>query len=715
MANGHENRQLPRLPACQSCYTKKAKCDNARPKCSPCMRNGHACLTVSLNGSEPVSREYINELEQKALSLQAGVIDIEPLMNDTEEHSPEDNDSSGPAPRDSLRQVAETTDGRNSDMSLSPNYVEGAGISFMSLLFTDPRWREQNQKLLHNLSKRATILETSVQKNSLPSAEEALIVFNSYLGASHVQNPFLLRRYVQDLYQALFPESLEDQHARASGGRSTEHQLFRAFMILAIGAIPLYRAGKHQYHPYGYFLSALKHLEEGFLLKGLESIQDLLLVSRFGIYYHIGTSIWELIQLSTRMCIEQGLHRCRTRKTPDGHLLEEQLRRRVFWQCYMMDRYTSVMLDRPPAVADKDIQVGFPADADDEELELAGQSGVFADLDSFYRISTVQMDSMPATETSVFLFCLRLRKITSKIHTKFQQKTKGIAEQEISQIELASASGTIYLDLDELLNELESWRVSAPVFSNPKCLYERQEWYDLLLMRERLLIIRKAIDLVPKRNNVPPRDLLGICLEYSVGTITTFCAMFDQGLVTYTRSYFQTLFTAGLSVMFCVSVVEDLDYHTIKSASEAVKKGEKTLKLMVQELPDAVHYVALYEALRADILRKTKNQRPDAVDGEQHIPFDTINQSGSIRFLPDGSVNTENEPPAPDIQHNPPWPILTPDASTNEAQLIQLQEVAIESQQLSWDIFGDNVFWSMEADMLGEYVYGSSAAGHFFD
>lgn len=59
-------------------------------------------------------------------------------------------------------------------------------------------------------------------------------------------------------------------------------------MILAIGAIPLYRAGKHQYHPYGYFLSALKHLEEGFLLKGLESIQDLLLVSRFGIYYHIG-------------------------------------------------------------------------------------------------------------------------------------------------------------------------------------------------------------------------------------------------------------------------------------------------------------------------------------------------------------------------------------------------------------------------------------------
>ncbi|GLA27964.1 Zn(II)2Cys6 transcription factor [Aspergillus phoenicis ATCC 13157] len=649
------------------------------------------------------------------LSLQTGVIDIEPSMHDTEYHSPEDFRNLGPKSKNSSGRAVEHGNESDSDTSQSPNYTEGAGISFMSFLFTDPRWREQNQKLLHNLSKRATILETSVQQNSLPSAREALVVFNSYLGTSHVQNPFLLRRYVQGLYQALFPEKPEDQHGRASGSQASEHQLFRAFMILAIGAIPLYRNSKHQYHPYGYFLAALKHLEAGFLLRGLESIQDILLVSRFGIYYHIGTSIWELIQLSTRMCIEQGLHRCRTPKSLDGHLLEEQLRRRVFWQCYMLDRYTSVMLDRPPAISDKDIQIGFPADADDEELDLAGQSGVFADLDSFYRISTAQLGSTHTTETSVFLVCLRLRQVTSKIHTKFQQKGKGTGEQTMSQLDLATASGTIYLDLDELLNELDSWRISAPIFTNPKCLYERQEWYDLLLMRERLLIIRKAIDLVPKRNNVPPRDLLSICLEYSVGTISSFCAMFDQGLVTYTRSYFQTLFTAGLSVMFCVSVVEDLDVQTIKSASEAVKKGEKTLKLMVQKLPDSVHYVALYEALRADILRKTKSlQRPDAAYTEQHIHSTAINQdTDDVQYQQHGSLNT-GIPGVHDspIQHNPLWPILTPDETANE---FQMHESAMENQLLSWDIFGDNVFWSMEAGMLGEYVYGSSAASQFLN
>lgn len=49
----------------------------------------------------------------------------------------------------------------------------------MSLLFTDLRWREQNLKLLQNLSKSSAILETSVQPNSLPSVEEAREMFDS--------------------------------------------------------------------------------------------------------------------------------------------------------------------------------------------------------------------------------------------------------------------------------------------------------------------------------------------------------------------------------------------------------------------------------------------------------------------------------------------------------------------------------------------------------
>jgi hypothetical protein len=59
-------------------------------------------------------------------------------------------------------------------------------------------------------------------------------------------------------------------------------------MILAIGSVVLYRNNRHRQHPYGYFLSAMKNIDSNILSRGVESIQDLLLVSRFAIYHHIG-------------------------------------------------------------------------------------------------------------------------------------------------------------------------------------------------------------------------------------------------------------------------------------------------------------------------------------------------------------------------------------------------------------------------------------------
>lgn len=72
----------------------------------------------------------------------------------------------------------------------------------------------------------------------------------------------------------------------------SDHDRFRVFMILAVGSVVLYRNGVIEHHPYGYYLSAIKYLDDTTLSKGLESIQDLLLVGRFAIYHHIGKEIF---------------------------------------------------------------------------------------------------------------------------------------------------------------------------------------------------------------------------------------------------------------------------------------------------------------------------------------------------------------------------------------------------------------------------------------
>lgn len=393
------------------------------------------------------------------------------------------------------------------------------------------------------------------------------------------------------------------------------------------------------------------------------------------------------------MCIEQGLHKSPRRKVKGKiSFLHEQLQRRVFWECYMIDRYSSVTLDRPAAVADEDIHVCFPADANDEEIDAANSSGAFADLDSFCQATTTGSAPESNTEMSVFLLCLRLRKITSKIQKRFRQKVERAtgATNQVSTDSMTT-SGKIHASLDELLSELEEWRRSAPMFTNPRSLYETQEWYDLLLIREKLLLVRKAVDLVPKHsNNIPPQDLVSLCLEYSIRTITQFSSMFERKQVTYTRSYFQMLFTAGLSVMYCISVITNNESETIMHAAKALQQGEKTLKEMGKDLPDALHYVAVYEALRVNVLGKL------SITTEQYQAAAVHNSDLDSHDIP-GVDHLQQQQHL--VHSSDSWYRLS-----NEPMLDEQQPVS--TSLIPWgNLLEDSTFWGMESG-LGEYAYG---------
>lgn len=492
-------------------------------------------------------------------------------------------------------------------------------------------------------------------------------------------NPFLLRREIEDVYQRVFLSGKE-------ASQSASHDLFRAFMLLATGSIQSYRRGSHQWHPYGYFLSAMQHFKSDFLSRGIQSIQDLLLVGRFGIYHHIGTSIWELTQLCIRLCIEQGLHKPPTARKG---LLQEQLERRVFWECYVIDRYSSITLDRPLAIADRDIRVLLPVDANDEDLEAA--EGKISDLDLFQVSPQVRSGH---SELTVFFTSVRHRQITSKIHGLFQSKDPSGSAPSVT------ATGRIYANLYRLLDELDTWRRSNPVFESPRCLYETQDWFDLRWMRERLILVRKAMDLVPKRGNIPPRDLLSLCLQNATKVITVYCRLYGTQQMTYTRSYFQTLFTAGLSVLFYLSVTPDPDPGTVEQAMDALAQCEQGLKELGDDLPDASQYVAVYEALYRHISHK-------------------LRQNGRWSGLASANVHSyalhSNHNPVEDgMSHTQllsgvlgEWPLPTPNslpAGTDDS--IGSQPPMPEELLSFGTLFWDDTVWNMEAG-LGEYAYGN--------
>ncbi|KAF0328560.1 fungal specific transcription factor domain-containing protein [Colletotrichum asianum] len=344
----------------------------------------------------------------------------------------------------------------------------------MASLFTDPDLRRNNIELLQL---------PAIPPCGLPSNEDGEFLFEKYLSWSHVQSPFLRRDEVKSLSGRVFLLVPADQPA-------SNHDLFRAFMILAVGAVFPFKNGTHTQHPEGYYLAALQHMGSDFLTRGLASIQDLLLICRFGIYHRIGTSgsnaycrlhsvltplfegtsIWDVIRLCGRLCIEQGLH---LNENPSSNFMQAQMERRVFWQFYMIDRYSSTLLGKPFGIDDRDIETSFPADANDEDLVTANQSS--RDFAAF-RLSHITLET---TEMAVFFTSVRLRQISSRIHTEFSRLARNYFESSQSHF----APGYIYTTLSRLMQELQRWRDDSPVFQQPKCLYESQSWYDLLLAR----------------------------------------------------------------------------------------------------------------------------------------------------------------------------------------------------------------------------------------
>jgi len=67
-----------------------------------------------------------------------------------------------------------------------------------------------------------------------------------------------------------------------------ESDLYRVFMIMAISSVSLYRSGETAEHPYGYFSAAQRLAQRVPMVGNIEAIQNILLIVRFAMYYHIG-------------------------------------------------------------------------------------------------------------------------------------------------------------------------------------------------------------------------------------------------------------------------------------------------------------------------------------------------------------------------------------------------------------------------------------------
>ncbi|CAG8452564.1 14471_t:CDS:2 [Cetraspora pellucida] len=125
---------------------------------------------------------------------------------------------------------------------------------------------------------------------------------------------------------------------------------------------PAYLAGE----PYS--TQANKYLLEALDTACLENIQAFLLLALYGYGSALGSKTYTYIGIAIRMAHSLGLHKidditsnsssdC---KGSEDVFIAKETKRRTFWSCFVLDRFSSCALGRPSIIQEEDCDVRFP-------------------------------------------------------------------------------------------------------------------------------------------------------------------------------------------------------------------------------------------------------------------------------------------------------------------------------------------------------------------
>ncbi|KAK7940971.1 uncharacterized protein PG986_013358 [Apiospora aurea] len=583
------------LPACQRCKLRKIKCDRQAPKCSGCTKSKAACIVVDPVISERYPRDFIHRLEVRTQELQAKVAAAAAVTTATTSIS-EGSHTAGGAGDSNTEEpgpvaAAERTPSNQAldSPAASRGFVgDGSGLSSLRFIFQDSRWRVYEPQIMQLLAERPQIPELTISLNTQPTLDEATALLDNYFARFHIHHTFLLRQDVLGIFNRIYngtppqPPSAQD--------------VFPLFTVFSISAVTRYRRGDSSEHPYGYYLAAQEYVGNIPLIGSADAIQILLL---------------EISQFCMRQCVEQNLH---ARPRLGSNLLKEQHQRRSFWEYYVSDRYSSGVLGRQFAISEKDISVELPIDAADETITDAMLTGT--------ALSDVPLnaDGRP-TELSVFVFCIRLRRITSRIHSAFYSG-RGLSPIDVPGRTRDMAAGRTHIS-------------GAPV------ALRADRVVRLLLEKDKLLHVRGAIHTAPRRHHdLPPDDLLVMCLGCATRIIELYDGMARSRYITWTRGYFQVIFAAGLSIIYCVS----LGLHH-RGDDAAATKTRRTLQLcndilvaFKKEMPVAGRFAVVFSILKDHFLRDPGSSLVGPASGAVGGPSHAINNhtSNLQQFLVSG-------------------------------------------------------------------------------
>ncbi|PWY88144.1 hypothetical protein BO70DRAFT_385409 [Aspergillus heteromorphus CBS 117.55] len=275
------------------------------------------------------------------------------------------------------------------------------------------------------------------------------------------------------------------------------------------------------------YASSLSSLDTVFAcLDPVRHAQAYLLCTLHALHSPSSQTVLTMISAAMRCCVIAQLHRAMPERTACS-LLEMQIRRRVFWSAYAIDRLVSWVYHVPCSLVDDDIQVEPFANMNDEELTAWTTRSDRFEPDA----STPRR-----TQVSSALHLIRGRRIQSRIlrvmmRADYDQRFAGCHAWRLHMVEV-----------------LDQWKAQLQPHSDPRSAgYTSEGWVGMLYNYTILLLYRPTqanmCDLVAHR-----------CLQACTDIVLTFWGYLKSRQTAQLWPGLLSQFGIGITLLYCLWV-----------------------------------------------------------------------------------------------------------------------------------------------------------------
>lgn len=201
------------------------------------------------------------------------------------------------------------------------------------------------------------------------------------------------------------------------------------YLITAIGCTTLQRAGQVPAGTGAKFqVDYPDIIQECLCREGVESVQILVLLALYSLFDPAGPPAWSLVGIIARQAMLLGL----TRRSSDDKSLtptEVELRHRLLWSIYVLDRMLATALGLPPALTDENMDVPLPG----------------LTVDEFASPDRSQLANVLQTSRHVIRLRQMEGRILDQIHLPRQSKISSLAWSDRRSI------------LQDIRSDIENW------------------------------------------------------------------------------------------------------------------------------------------------------------------------------------------------------------------------------------------------------------------